>query len=400
MKFSSLAFGATLALGLSTLTAKAQGVWTVDDDGPADFASISTAAAAVPAGDVLLIYPGEYGFVLVTKELSLLGVRGSGGAAHLQELSIRDTATTTVSDLDVDSVYLTRIPGRSRISGVRTDQSFVAEQVGELFVARCDLRSDSGATLFKGAAGAEVRSGAGQSKSRAQFVDCVLRGGVGLPFDLDAGVGGEGLLVNRADVLLVHCSLQGGTGIPGLFGPGKPGNGLVVIEGSVELRASPGDILAGGPAGASGAAVTGMAAIVGFGGLAILAGVATEGALEGAVQIVPPRPCLVWSKLAGQAQLGIFGNAGDSAFWLVSLGAAFDPTFVPLYGLDLTLDLQQIFAGGSVSLVGQTQPVGPTFSLPSSPAFLGVSVSAQALVLSSAASLWQLSNGDDLLLLP
>jgi hypothetical protein len=395
-----LALGASLALVALPPKAWAQSTWTVDDDGPADFSSISVAAAAVSAGDVLLIYPGNYGFVQVSKELTLLGVRDESQAPNLTQLSIQDCAAATVANLVVGSVYLARIPGRSRLSEMRVQAGFFASEVGELFVARSILDSSAAAMPFKGPSGVEVRSGVNQPKSRAQFVDCVMAGGLGLPFDLSPGTGGDGLLIQRADVLLIQCSIQGGTGLDGPFSAGSDGSGLVLQEGSVEVRGGPNAVIAGGPTGATGGAVTGLAVAVPPGNPVVLAGGATDGAIAGPVQIVPPRPYLAWIRTSTTAQLGLFSHPGDLAFWVLSLGADFDVAFAPLYGLALTLDLQLLLASGSTSTLGGSQPAGPVFGLPTNPAFYGLAVPAQALVLDSASGLLSLTNGDDLLLAP
>jgi len=57
-------------------TSNAQSVWTVDDDGPADFSSISAALASplVLDGDTIYVAPGHYGgLFVVDKSVSLIG---------------------------------------------------------------------------------------------------------------------------------------------------------------------------------------------------------------------------------------------------------------------------------------------------------------------------------------
>lgn len=400
MNTRRFALGTLLVLAAVPGGVLAQSTWTVDDNGPADFASISAAAAAVSAGDVLLIYPGEYGIVNLNKELTLLGVRSGIDAPHLGQLNIKDCASTTVADLNADSLYLARIPGRSQISGVRTLVGLVVEDVGDLFVARSELDSSGAGGLFKGPSGVDVRAGANQPRSRAQFVDCTIKGGLGLPFDLNPGVGGDGIVMQRADVLLIQCRVQGGTGNNGVFSPGSAGIGLVLLDGKVEVRGGPQAVISGGPTGATGAAVTGLALAVALNHSAVLAGGTTEGAFAGVVQTVAPRPYLAWNLAPQTAQLELFSYPGDTAFWVVSLGTDYDLAFEPLYGLGLTLDLQLVLTSGSASTLGMGQAVGPTFGLPTNPALFGLAIPAQALVLGSGSGLLQLTNGDDLVLTP
>lgn len=64
----------TLALDIQPVRADTQ-TWTVDDDGPADFARIQDAIDAANAGDTILVLEGYYaeGRINVTKPLTLLG---------------------------------------------------------------------------------------------------------------------------------------------------------------------------------------------------------------------------------------------------------------------------------------------------------------------------------------
>jgi hypothetical protein len=393
------ALGALLALAAVPCKVMAQSTWTVDDNGPADFASIAAAAATVPAGDVLLIHPGEYGIVNLNKELTLLGLPSGTNVPHLAQLNINDCAATTVADLNADSVHLTRISGRSQISGVRTLLGFVAQDVGELFVARSVLDSSAAGEIPKGPSGVDVLASLDQPRSRAQFVDCTIKGGMGPSFFFP-GLGGDGIVIQRADVLLIQCRVQGGTGFNGLSSTGTAGAGVVLFDGKVEVRGGPEAIIAGGPTGATGSAVTGPAFSVSQGNPAILAGGAAEGAFVGVVQTVAPRPYLTWNPAAQTALLELFSLPGDTAIWVLSLGTDFDLSFVPLYGLGLTLDLQLILTTGSALTQGMAQPVGPTFGLPTNPALFGLAIPAQALVLNSGSGLLQLTNGDDLVLGP
>jgi len=64
-----------LALTFDIHSVKAElGVWTVDDDGPADFSSIQETINAANSGDIIYVYPGTYyEQVVVNKSVSLIG---------------------------------------------------------------------------------------------------------------------------------------------------------------------------------------------------------------------------------------------------------------------------------------------------------------------------------------
>ena len=54
----------------------APGVWTIDDNGPADFADLPEAVAAVSDGDILRLMPGNYTGTTIDKNLTLIGIEG------------------------------------------------------------------------------------------------------------------------------------------------------------------------------------------------------------------------------------------------------------------------------------------------------------------------------------
>ncbi|HKX46672.1 MAG TPA: hypothetical protein VJP77_08205, partial [Planctomycetota bacterium] len=282
--------------------AAAQTHWTVDDDGPADFADVAAAVAAVGAGDVLLIEPGNYGPVTLTKRLSLLG-DPSGERPHLASLTVDGPPGFDLAHLALGATVVRNALGHARVDD--------CEIVGNLGLRALQVR-DSGPLLLQrslvtgpflhtdGVVAVTV-----EGASVVALVDSQIIGGDAgkeAPFFV-AGWGGHGLEVgDTSAVLVAGCTVLGGGGedMPLFFSPWLyPGiGGDAVLAGdsaSVDVRGSSDDLLRGGytnyfsPAsGVDGAAIqiTSQATVA-------YSGVTLDGSVDAlAALVAPPEPYL------------------------------------------------------------------------------------------------------------
>lgn len=92
-----------LALAFPTLVTGQGSVWTVDDDAPADFASIQLAVDAAADGDAVLVRDGIYsGFTIDAKGLLILG--DTTGTARVEQSSFGSDPVVEVLNLAADQV--------------------------------------------------------------------------------------------------------------------------------------------------------------------------------------------------------------------------------------------------------------------------------------------------------
>jgi hypothetical protein len=99
------------------LAALGGATWTVDDDGPAQFASIQAAVDSplVQDGDSLLVHAGSYGDVHLTKSLDLLAADGGGFSCN--ELRVQPVAAFSVAGMRAYRLIATGVTGRARVDG-------------------------------------------------------------------------------------------------------------------------------------------------------------------------------------------------------------------------------------------------------------------------------------------
>ena len=242
-----------LALTLmAALLAPAQ-TWTVDDDGPADFAEITAAIAAVPAGSTLLVEPGTYSGFDLTKRMTIVG-RAGGERPHVAGLSIVSAPTFTLAGLDFDVLTATQVVGRGRIDDCRfgyvtdpaTQYALSISDCAEVVLSRIAVlgsKAYSQSDPFFGGSALHVVT------SNVTLVDCLLEGAKG--YDAaggslgdDGGLGGTGLRVNAGSrVTAVAPKIFGGPEGwgEGLFGcqDGQSGAGVDVVGSTVVLRGDP-----------------------------------------------------------------------------------------------------------------------------------------------------------------
>lgn len=229
--------------------------FTVDDDGPADFAQIAAAIAAVPAGSVLLVEPGNYDGFQLDKRLTVLG-RAGGPRPDVGAVAVRANSFT-LAGLEMDALDVQDVPGRGRIDDCLVEDDLdptlaVAGRIlgcAQLVISRSEF---FGSRAFSQAQGSLLPAGAGLSilASHVTLVDCRVLGAKGFS-DLSSnpGKGGDGLRISDgSEVLLAGCRIEGGTeGHDNcafcICHDGPSGTGLVVTNSYVVLRGDNSDTL-------------------------------------------------------------------------------------------------------------------------------------------------------------
>jgi hypothetical protein len=376
---------AALALPVLAAPAAAQTTWTVDDDGPADFATVAAAVAAASGGDTILVENGGYPEALtITEPLTILG-RPGFFYPSLGPVTVTDAGRVVLQHLGTPRLVLTGLAERSLVDDCIVTGDGTAGAPAMLVEACVDLRvSDTRVTPTStnsalGAPGTRVGGGA-----RVTFVGCELRGGDSGFLPPTAALGGDGLTaVEGARLLLAGTRVTGGTGFDGA-GPGTGGLGLVA-EGAGTLIEVRGSVFDGIYGGFSGDPVFGDRApsTAIQDATVVLCDVTVQPAPGPEAVEVAARPymeTLGGAQPGAQRPLGVLGPAGAPA--VIALGLpAFEPLFEPLLGLPAGVDLTGELLTFQATLVGQDLPAGPFLTNPADPSFAGTWLEAQALVV-------------------
>ncbi|HKX46673.1 MAG TPA: hypothetical protein VJP77_08210, partial [Planctomycetota bacterium] len=368
----------------------AQAHWTVDDDGPADFADVAAAVAAVGAGDVLLVQPGNYGPVTLTKRLALLG-DPSGERPHLAALTVDGAASFELAHFAVGATVVRDVPGPSRIDdcellGVVQHTGLIVDGAFGLIVQRTrvappELVPTGASAVFVG------------GTSVVAIVDSLLEGGdAGADFANGLeGLGGHGLWVDeQAYVVLSGSSARGGDGddltgfAPGVVA-GEGGDGVQAWGGSViDVRGSSDDELRGGDRihWQFGPQLDGKA-LVAFGAGATYSGVTLVGGTSTSFPpLAAPAPHLYvrgTSFLGGQQRVSFFGPAGATGVVGLSLGQTF--TAVPGFEGFLWLSPGALLQVVPLVLAGQETPANHVWDLPGDASLAGLAALVQGVVV-------------------
>ena len=369
-----------LALTLALPALADPQIWTVDDDGPADFAEVSDAIAAASPGDTLWVEPGLYGPAVLDKELTVIGSRDEKPfVIGLFEVTGVETFTLCglrFGDLEVDGVT-----GRGRVDDCSIpDGSFLVRDCDELLVSRTEaLGKDE--FDFDGANGVDVCT------SRVVFTDCVLEGGDGQSDPIFPTAGWEGLSVGTlcgpAEVWLSGCAVRGGAGGFG-FGSEPGGNGVLAFDGTVNVRGSSVHTIAGGPGVPPGLALFGSDETITY------SGVQVDGGVFGAVEVTPAEPYLT---VGGDDAPGAARRirVHGPAVTLAVVGLSTAPALLSIPGWDglLWLDPAQVAVTFPLTLQGQDVASTVLLPLPADSSLAGLTGEVQgAVAMPGGTQLW------------
>lgn len=389
-------------------------VWTVDDDGPADFSDLAAAVAFAQAGDVISIAPGSYGSISVDKRLSLIGQSGAE-LPSIPYIEVDGAARIDLRRLDLSRMSIANVAGFSRVdeciieySGSSSYYALDVEDASQLLVRGCSITA-TGDSYGDGRHAMRVGG-----TSRVHVVDCNLRGA-----DAEyspsweyawAGWGGTGLIASdQSRVTLVASQVQGGGGqsYPGGVFPfsapdqGMGGNAVTVQDDAfVDARGASVHALTGGlqefedPS----AGVNGMAIEIHWQGTGTAehGGVTLVGASDG--QAVWPRPFLTLMNEGfpgGIARVLVYGQPGQAGMLVSSLQPSL--LSLPVFGpTALWIDAGNSFDVHSLSLVGLNTPAMVSYSIPNNPNLVGAALLLQACELGSAGT-YELTNAGAIL---
>jgi hypothetical protein len=216
--FERVAFAA-LALLAGTGSAAAQHLWTVDDNGPADFATIQDAVDAAADGDVVQVFPGSYaGFQIASKGLAILG-----DSATPWTLSGPVSVTSTVVGQTVVISGFTQLDsGSGTAAGIA-----ISACAGAVRTEDCAWRGQNSSTL-RGGSGARIENSSDVIFSAANATGG--NGGVHIvsPSNYSEVVYGGG---HALDVLASSLAFWGGSAIAGLPGTSHTDHNLYGYEG-------------------------------------------------------------------------------------------------------------------------------------------------------------------------
>ena len=182
-----------------------QSTWVVDDDlGPGvNFGEIQAALFASADGDLILVRAGHYSGFVVRRAVRIIGQGAVSVDGAAQVRGVQSTLPIVVSGLHVGDFE----------AGACTAAVALVDSVvdGSLEVAGCtDYR----------AAGVTVRGSSVVRVSRAEFVNCDLRGAAGAPAGGACDDGGSGATAVTVEQSFVHLALTEVAGGAGAFGAG------------------------------------------------------------------------------------------------------------------------------------------------------------------------------------
>jgi hypothetical protein len=386
-------------------------VFTVDDDGPADFGDLQAAVDGTTAGDVLLVEPGTYGGFELDTRRTLLGRAGGPRPVITGPVTVDGPATFHIAGFELQlPLAIRHVPGR-----VVVDDCVLG--LGGLVLPGLtigDCREAVLSRLQSTASAAATGSGNGQEgvlleASRVQIVACTFQGNPGFSPAFGAGgLGGDGLAARSGSVVMVAGStlVGGDAGLGFPSGDGTAGDGLRCNGSTVVVRGGPGDVLAGG-AWSPGFGATPGHSLHNQGGAVVWSGVTLTDPVSNpsgtVIQASAPEPyvTITGSDLPGDDRLvQVVGPAGATG-WLV---AGFQPTLFTLGKLEgpLWTDPGSLLALFPVPTSGEALPVEIPVTLPAGPGLEGLLIDVQLVfpsIVSTQAPGKQLVTNDAPLLL-
>jgi hypothetical protein len=243
---------------LVALLAVPADVITVDDDGPADYATIVDAVAAAAPGDIVLVAPGSYAGFVLDKHVILLSA--TTGIRPLVTSSVLVTAAEgfTLAGFDLTALKVDGVTGSGLIDDCSVGLVLDEEQLSGVMIGACAQILISRSSLDgwdPDVPSAHGGSAVKVTDSQVAIVGCELAGADGSDATsetLFGGSGGEALSVSGSGsrAFLVASNLTGGNGGAGFgFTGGNDGNGgnaVVMDHAKGVLRAAGQNHVSGG----------------------------------------------------------------------------------------------------------------------------------------------------------
>lgn len=398
-----------LLLSLAVAAPRAPQVFTVDDDGLADFPGLAQAIASplVSDGDTLLVgglpFWSSYGNILLDKALHILPKAGQ--RYSVDDVTIQGVTSFSLVGADVHGdLTVTSVPGRSVIERCVVEELYWSSQYSGY----------AGHTLFSGCAellvqrsyfrGTEacVDHGIGDAEhameiesSTVVLSDCLLLGGNEQGSDCRVPwypTSGSGLVARMGSVVqLVDSTLIAGTA-PFFGGAGKL-PAVQVFDSAVVIRGNSRNFLrASLPLLTIELDATSTVSVSGV--------VLDPPALPPSV--VTPLPAEPFLRATGGEAPGtaltvdLFGPTGASALLALSVTPAL--LTLPTVSEQLWLHPTGIFFLQPLSAAGQEVPVGVPFTLPTDPVLVGFPLTFQAWVATAGGAGPWLTNPLELVL--
>lgn len=222
----------------------AQQLWTVDDDGPADFTQIQAAIDAAADGDSILVRAGVY--ARITVDGKGLVIQGEGDP--LIQVAFVSASAVTIRNLAADKSLRLRGFTTSSVIGAERETLVVKDCAGPVLFEDCHFVDSFGEAAVV------------DDCDSVSFVECVLEAA---PTFASAGPFGsffgfvtyDGLVAINSHLFLFDCDVSGSSGADaGLVGlvnlPPHPAGVGVTLSGSSMLAS--GCTFTGGSGGGSG----------------------------------------------------------------------------------------------------------------------------------------------------
>lgn len=367
-----------LFLAPLSLSLLAGNTFTVDDDGPADFASVALAvgSAAVTDGDLLIVEPGSYAGFTLGKGLTITGRAGAARPTLTSKVSIDSAPRFELVRLVIPGLQVQFVPGAATIEDCVITGT-TSQKIG-LLVNHCPQLTLS-RSVVQGLSPASGEGGVGL----LSVLSCVVLSGA----EISGGAGGAGSsdggtavrALQACDLLFAGGSLMGGAA--GSSG-GKAGHGLHLVSSLARVRGSVFDVvLPGAPgAGSPGKSFQLQDKSTLVLGPVVSSGIGESGPPSTVVFPAQPEPYL---RLTGSNGLGttgsidLFGPPGAIA--MLAIGEFELVTPVHELDGDLWIDPNALLFVGFLVTSGNLFPTPCPYAIPVSSVLVGRSFRGQTM---------------------
>ncbi len=191
--------------------AHAQKVWTVDDNGPADFSDVQGAVSAAADGDVVLVRTGLYtSFVIDGKSLLVHG--DVGGGVALTDAGARIDVRNLASSQSVVIRGVDAVGQGASFSSFPAVGMYLGQNQGPVWIEDCSIRGTNGGFIPIGHGGASI-----ENCASVVFARCTIQGS---PTDEVSQGQNHGLQIVSSNVSLYDCEVAAGASAPAPPSPG------------------------------------------------------------------------------------------------------------------------------------------------------------------------------------